>query len=451
MKTLLKLTITTLTLITLTACSSSGGGKDSEHGLIEEAPVAKSQTLQTKSGSSISITLQATDANDDSLTYRITTPPKHGKLTGTPPQVTYTPDAGHIGDDSFGFVANDGQADSVEVTVTLHIVSGDDNGSDGSDGSDGSNGGGDDNTTTGGDNNGTTGGDNSGTTGGNDNNTTGGSDDNGTTRDNDDNGTAGGNDDNTTGGGTDTSTTTLQTLTLSIADTTLNKDHNTTLTTEAKYSDGTTKPVTENIEWIATPSDAVAIQGNTLTALKDVNVTLQARYRNKLSNKVNLNIYWEVNGHRLPPEPDPAVNNATLLGVDVNHNDVRDDVERWIYKTYKDKHPIHIDIAMQAARGYKLVLEHPERAKEIYPVLDAATWCEGYYQIYAKYFNGSLLVKEDIDTKFFRKKIYFNTKKRMDAYIQYDHLLSGGIYSTPSIDKNMTSYCDFNTSKYEKE
>ncbi len=37
-----------------------------------------------------------------------------------------------------------------------------------------------------------------------------------------------------------------------------------------------------------------------------------------------------IHGHRLPPEPDPKVNNATLLGVDVNHNGVRDDVERWI-------------------------------------------------------------------------------------------------------------------------
>jgi len=53
-------------------------------------------------------------------------------------------------------------------------------------------------------------------------------------------------------------------------------------------------------------------------------------------------------GHRLPPEPDTVVNNSTLLGIDVNNNGVRDDVERWIYETYKDKHPIHIDIAMQA-------------------------------------------------------------------------------------------------------
>jgi hypothetical protein len=48
-----------------------------------------------------------------------------------------------------------------------------------------------------------------------------------------------------------------------------------------------------------------------------------------------LNIYWEVNGHSLPPEPDSKVNNAALFGIDSNHNGVWDDVERWIIKIEK--------------------------------------------------------------------------------------------------------------------
>ncbi len=40
-----------------------------------------------------------------------------------------------------------------------------------------------------------------------------------------------------------------------------------------------------------------------------------------------------INGYILPPEPDPKINNATLLGVDINHNGIRDDVERWVVKT----------------------------------------------------------------------------------------------------------------------
>ncbi|MBL0721754.1 MAG: hypothetical protein JJV88_04160, partial [Sulfurovum sp.] len=69
-----------------------------------------------------------------------------------------------------------------------------------------------------------------------------------------------------------------------------------------------------------------------------------------------------IHGHTLPPEPDKALNDSTLLGIDSNNNGVRDDVERWIYHTYQDKHPIHVDIAMQAGRSYKLVLQTPEKA-----------------------------------------------------------------------------------------
>ena len=45
-----------------------------------------------------------------------------------------------------------------------------------------------------------------------------------------------------------------------------------------------------------------------------------------------------INGYTLPPEPDPKINNSTLLGVDSNKNGIRDDVERWIIKKYKDHH-----------------------------------------------------------------------------------------------------------------
>lgn len=41
-----------------------------------------------------------------------------------------------------------------------------------------------------------------------------------------------------------------------------------------------------------------------------------------------------INGHTLPPEPDPAINNSTLLGIDSNNNGVRDDVEIYIYKRF---------------------------------------------------------------------------------------------------------------------
>ncbi len=240
---------------------------------------------------------------------------------------------------------------------------------------------------------------------------------------------------------------TLKSLKLTVDKTSLNKKENTTLKVVATYPNNSTKEFTDKVEWLNTPKDAVAIKGNTLTALKDVNVTLQAKVGNTLSNKVTLDIYWKVNGHRLPPEPDPKVNDTTLLGVDVNGNGVRDDVERWIYEKYKDKHPIYIDIAMQAGRAYKLVLEHPEKAKEIRLKVNGALFCGWYYQHEANEFNDPILVHERIDVPV--KSKYFNTKVRKEVYWQYDTLLSGDSYDIPWADE-MKSFCDFNTSKYDR-
>ena len=240
---------------------------------------------------------------------------------------------------------------------------------------------------------------------------------------------------------------TLKSLTLSINKATLNKDENTTVKVVATYSDKTTKDVTSKVEWITTPSDSTKVKKTTLTALKDKNTSIQAKLNNILSNKIALNITWVVNGHVLPPEPDKTVNDSTLLGIDVNDNGVRDDVERWIYEEYKDKHPIYVDIAMQAARGYKLVLETPDRAKEIYPEVEKSIYCEGYYKYEAEFFNEKNLIEKNIDDRDFRHKIYFNTKERMDTYRQYDTLLSGDSYTLPD-GKEMKAMCDFNTSKY---
>ena len=270
----------------------------------------------------------------------------------------------------------------------------------------------------------------------------------------DDNTTVETNTTNDTGGGIDTNATTVKSLTLTISTASLNKDYNTTLKVEGTYSDQSTEDLTDKVQWLITPSDAVRIKGNTLIAIKDHDIILRAKLNGTLSNQVKLSIYWEVNGHRLPPEPDPKVNNSTLLGIDSNNNGVRDDVERWIYNKYKDKHPIYIDIAMQEARADRLILEKQPKTKaeamEIKDKVDAPIDCQAYYRYEAKYFNEPILVKEDIANEYFRNKIYFNTKERMAIYEQYDRLLSGDSYTLLD-GKEMKKACEFNTSKYDKE
>ncbi len=87
------------------------------------ADVSVSQ-LGLAANATTTVTLAATDAEGDTLTYRIVTPPTHGQLAGDgSPAVTYTLDAApFVGTDTFTYVANDGTQDSAPATVTLNFT-----------------------------------------------------------------------------------------------------------------------------------------------------------------------------------------------------------------------------------------------------------------------------------------------------------------------------------------
>ncbi len=86
------------------------------------APVANGQTLTTPFGQPLSITLTATDPEASVLTYSIVGPqPVSGVLTGSAPDLTYTPAVNFSGLDSFRFVASDGSLSSAEATVTIDV------------------------------------------------------------------------------------------------------------------------------------------------------------------------------------------------------------------------------------------------------------------------------------------------------------------------------------------
>ncbi|HEX9996040.1 MAG TPA: Ig-like domain-containing protein, partial [Abditibacterium sp.] len=82
-------------------------------------PVASSQTVSTDEDVALPITLTATDR--DQLTYRVVNAPTNGTLSGTAPNLTYTPNTDFSGSDSFTFVANDGLIDSNPATVSITV------------------------------------------------------------------------------------------------------------------------------------------------------------------------------------------------------------------------------------------------------------------------------------------------------------------------------------------
>ena len=89
---------------------------------VNDTPVATAQSVTTSEDTAKSITLSGTDVENSSLTYSIVTQPAHGILTGTAPNITYTPAANYNGSDSFTFKVNDGTANSAPATVSITIT-----------------------------------------------------------------------------------------------------------------------------------------------------------------------------------------------------------------------------------------------------------------------------------------------------------------------------------------
>jgi hypothetical protein len=89
--------------------------------LQNDPPVADAQVVSTSEDTPVSFTLTGSDPNEDPITFRVTEEPSYGTLSGTVPDLTYTPVADYNGEDGFAFVVNDGQVDSLAATVTITI------------------------------------------------------------------------------------------------------------------------------------------------------------------------------------------------------------------------------------------------------------------------------------------------------------------------------------------
>ncbi len=110
-----------------TASDGNGGSGSATVGVdvtcVNDAPAADGQALATAEGTPVAVTLTASDVEGDDLTFRVVAGPSQGSLSGSAPDVTYTPDAGFTGADSFTFVAHDGTVDSSPATVDITVTS----------------------------------------------------------------------------------------------------------------------------------------------------------------------------------------------------------------------------------------------------------------------------------------------------------------------------------------
>ena len=78
--------------------------------------------MTTEEDTAKAITLAGADVDGDALTFSTVSQPAHGTLSGTAPNLTYTPATNYNGADSFTFKVNDGAVDSAPATVTITIT-----------------------------------------------------------------------------------------------------------------------------------------------------------------------------------------------------------------------------------------------------------------------------------------------------------------------------------------
>ncbi len=88
---------------------------------VNDPPTADNQSLTTDEDTALAITLTGSDIESDPLTFQIVNGPSHGSLSGTAPNLVYTPESDYYGSDSFAFVARDGAANSLPATISLIV------------------------------------------------------------------------------------------------------------------------------------------------------------------------------------------------------------------------------------------------------------------------------------------------------------------------------------------
>ena len=88
---------------------------------VEGVLEAIDQEVTTPGDTPVEIILTASNPGGAALTFSIVDTPAHGQLSGEGPNLTYTPEDGYTGSDSFTFRVSDGTNDSNTATVTITV------------------------------------------------------------------------------------------------------------------------------------------------------------------------------------------------------------------------------------------------------------------------------------------------------------------------------------------
>ena len=89
---------------------------------VNVAPIASNLAVQAFRNQPSPVMLAGSDSDGDALTFQVLSGPAHGALSGSAPNLSYTPATDYVGTDTFTYKASDGKADSAVATVSISIV-----------------------------------------------------------------------------------------------------------------------------------------------------------------------------------------------------------------------------------------------------------------------------------------------------------------------------------------
>lgn len=111
--------------ITVVATDISGRSTTVVHGVtvVDNAPpVVADMAVTTDVDTAVAVTLDGRDPDGDPITFKVMGEPANGTLSGAMPDLTYTPNPGFDGADSFQYQASDGDLDSAMATVSITVM-----------------------------------------------------------------------------------------------------------------------------------------------------------------------------------------------------------------------------------------------------------------------------------------------------------------------------------------
>ena len=102
--------------------AAASAAQSGEPAVANRTPQVADREVTTRAGTTVDVQLRFFDEDGPGpYTYTIVEPPKHGRLTGTDNDLTYTPSGDFTGTDAFLWTVSDGLATSARARITVRV------------------------------------------------------------------------------------------------------------------------------------------------------------------------------------------------------------------------------------------------------------------------------------------------------------------------------------------